>query len=148
MKDILKRHCAIFLLILLHAAGYSQTYDGSIIRVIDGDTFVFQTTDGAFTVRMYGIVAPERDQPFSSESTAFLSKYLYKKATTKISGVDRYGRRVGVLYIKHKDYADAEKYARKRGKGLWKSDDPVSPWNWRQDNEKYGGFFPVNTRQV
>ena len=55
-------------MVFMNFQGYSQKYNGTIIRVIDGDTYVFLTKTGSFTVRMLGIDAPERDQPFSRES--------------------------------------------------------------------------------
>lgn len=63
--------------------GYSQSYTGTILRVIDGSTYVFQTTEGLLTVRMYGTDAPERDQPFAKESAEFLKQYLNNDATFK-----------------------------------------------------------------
>ena len=133
---------------------HSQSYNGTIIRVIDGDTFVFQTVDGSFIVRMYGTDAPERDQPFSKESADFLIQYLNKDATIKIVGTDRYKRRLGTLYIDGHDinlltikngcawhfkryssdqqYASAEEYARKNMVGLWSLPNPIPPWNWRK----------------
>jgi endonuclease YncB( thermonuclease family) len=150
----LKKGILTFCFLILYALGYSQTYNGTVIRVIDGDTYVFQTEDGSFIVRMQGIDAPERDQPFSKESAEFLSKYLDKEAITKVNGTDRYGRRLGFLFIAGQDinllsieggyswhskryssdqqYANAEDYARKNKSGLWKLDNPVPPWNWRQ----------------
>lgn len=136
--------------------GNSQSYNGTIIRVIDGDTYVFQTEEGSFTVRMYGIDSPERDQPFSNESTEFLSKYLREDAVTEVSGTVVYGRSIGVLFVNEqdinllsirngfswhykeysndRDYADAEDYARKNKLGLWGLENPVPPWEWRQKN--------------
>jgi len=73
------------------------------MRVIDGDTYVFQTVEGSFTVRMYGTDAPERDQPFSKESADFLKQYLNKEAFFKQKGKDRYGRTFGTLYIDDQD---------------------------------------------
>jgi endonuclease YncB( thermonuclease family) len=84
---------------MLNMVGYSQSYNGSIIRVIDGDTYVFQTEEGSFIVRMQGTDAPERDQPFSKESADFLKQYLNKDAVTKINGTDRYRRSLGTLYV-------------------------------------------------
>jgi endonuclease YncB( thermonuclease family) len=116
-----------------------------MIRVIDGDTFVFQTDEGSLKVRMFGTNAPERDQPFSKESADFLTQYLDKEATIKASGVDRYSRTLGVLYVDGKDinllsikngyawhfkrynneisYAQAEEYAKNNRY-------PVPPWKW------------------
>jgi endonuclease YncB( thermonuclease family) len=62
---LIRLNSIIFLLYSLCALGYSQTNNGTIIRVIDGDTYVFQTQEGSFIVRMFGIDAPERDQPFA-----------------------------------------------------------------------------------
>lgn len=142
-------------MLFLCIIGYSQSYNGSIIRVIDGDTYIFQTTEGSVIVRMYGIDAPERDQPFSKESADFLKLYLNKDVVTKINGTYRYRRSLGTLYVDGQDinllsikngcawhfkryssdmqYADAEEYARKNKVGLWELDNPVPPWNWRQN---------------
>lgn len=144
------------LLFFLFYQGYSQTYQGTIIRVIDGDTYVFQTTEGSITVRMQGIDAPERDQPFSEESSNFLKKYLDKDAILKSHGLDRYGRTLGTIIIENRDinllsikggfswhykeystdqkYAKAEKYARRKKLGLWKLENPIPPWEWRETN--------------
>ncbi len=149
----LKYNLLIFFIFLNVSFGCSQTYNGTIIRVIDGDTYVFQTEEGSFTVRMSGTDAPERDQPFAKESMAFLEQYLYKDAIMKIKGTDRYGRRLGVLMVDGKDinllsvkggyawhfkryssdprYVAAEKSARRKKSGLWKLPNPVPPWNWR-----------------
>lgn len=140
--------------LLFSIVGFSQQYTGSIIRVIDGDTFVFQTIEGSLIIRMYGIDAPERDQPYSKESADFMKQYLNKEAIIKASGVDRYGRTLGILFIKNQDinlmsikygcswhykqyskdiqYAQTEKYAKKNKVGLWTLQNPVPPWEWRQ----------------
>jgi len=150
----LKRFYIISLFLIVSLGAFTQSYTGSIIRVIDGDTFVFQTEEGSLTVRMFGIDAPERDQPYSKESADFMKQYLNKEAIIKSTGVDRYSRTLGVLYIEGKDinmlsikngyawhfkryssdqqYAAAEEYARKNKSGLWKLGNHVPPWEWRQ----------------
>lgn len=60
------------------------------MQVVDGDTYVFPTQNGSFIVKLYGIDATERDQPFCKESSEFLSKYLNKAAINKINGTERY----------------------------------------------------------
>jgi micrococcal nuclease len=141
-------------LLFINLVGYSQTYQGSIIRVIDGDTYVFQTEEGSFVVRMQGIDAPERDQPYSKESASFLEKYLNWEAIVIKTGMDRYGRTLGTLiidsidinmlsikngctwhfkkYSKDQDYANAELYASSNKIGLWSLDNQVPPWEWRK----------------
>ncbi len=130
-----------------------QKFTGKIIRVIDGDTYVFLTETGSFTVRMLGIDAPERDQPFSRESAVFLSKYLNKEAVTVVNGTDKEDRYMGVLFVNgkdinllsirggfswhykrystDKDYAEAEEYAQKSKINIWSLPNPIPPWTWR-----------------
>ena len=135
-------------------SGCSKPYDGRIIQVIDGDTYVFQTKEGSFVVRMQGIDAPERDQLFSRESAEFLRKYLNKSAVTVTHGYDAYDRTLGTLFVdsininllsikggyswhykrysSDREYAKAEKFARSRKLGLWNLENPIAPWDWRQ----------------
>jgi micrococcal nuclease len=154
-----------FCLIFLYVFGYSQSYNGTIIRVIDGDAYIFQTANGSFKVRMFGTDAPERDQPYSKESADFLKQYLNKNDVTKINGTDRYSRSLGTLYVDGQDinllsikngcawhfkryssdqqYASAEEYARKNKVGLWGLPNPIPPWNWRHV-ERQQGINPHN----
>jgi micrococcal nuclease len=154
----MKKVFTIFFLLNLCVFSYSQSYKGSITKVVDGDTYFFQTANETFKVRMFGTDAPENNQPYSKESADFLKNYLNKDAVTKINGTDRYGRRLGTLFIDGQDinllsvkngcawhfrryssdkqYASAEEYARKNKLGLWKLDNPVPPWNWRQVQAK------------
>ncbi len=149
----MKRIFVIVCLVLIVKLGYTQSFNGTVIRVIDGDTFVFQTKNGSFTVRMFGTDAPERDQPFSKESVNFMKQYLNKDAITKVNGTDRYHRKVGTLFVEGQDinllsiksgyawhfkryssdqqYAAAEEYARKNKLGLWQLNNPILPYNWR-----------------
>jgi len=151
---MLKKIILIILLLTIALSVFPQDYKGTIIRVIDGDTFVFQTEEGSFTVRMYGTDAPERDQPFSRESTDFLKHYLNKDAVFKRKGADRYGRTLGKIYIdgqdvnlqsikegyswhfkrysSDQDYASAEVYAKTNNLGLWNMPGSIPPWNWRK----------------
>lgn len=131
----------------------AKKLSGKILRVIDGDTFVFQTAEGSLKVRLDGIDAPELKQPFGLESSSFLKSYLYKKALLESKGVDRYGRTLGVLFVEgsninlqmvekgyawhfkkyshNKALAKAEVRARKAKLGLWRKGTAVAPWEWR-----------------
>ena len=141
-------------MIILCISGCSKPYEGRIIQVIDGDTYVFQTEEGSFIVRMQGIDAPERDQLFSRESAEFLKRCLNKNAVTVKHGYDQYDRTLGTLFVdsininllsikggyswhykrysSSIEYARAEKYARSRKLGLWNLKNPIAPWDWRQ----------------
>jgi micrococcal nuclease len=148
----------IFLFLAIYLLCSSQTYHGTILRVIDGDSFIFQTEEGSLRVRLQGIDAPEKDQPFGIESTKFMEGYLNKPADLIYYGLDQYDRTLGTLmvegqninlislklgfswhfkkYSKDVDFANAEIYARNNRLGLWKLDNPIPPWEWRKSHKK------------
>lgn len=136
--------------------------EGKIIKVADGDTVTVLDADNKqHKVRLTGIDAPERHQAYGSESTESLRDLVYlKKVTVESFGTDRYRRVLGKILLdgldvnieqvkrgfawhyKHyeKDqtledrlkYADAEVWARQRRLGLWISESPVPPWEYRK----------------
>lgn len=142
------------ILLYLFLVFQDNWYSGKILSVTDGDTFVMQTKEGNIRVRFEGIDAPENKQPFSQESKAFLEKYLLKECLLQKTGVDRFGRTLGVLWVngvninllmvkegyawhfkkysKDKSLVEAEADARKNKKGLWKEPAPIAPWDWRK----------------
>jgi len=108
-----------------------------------------------YKIRLTEIDAPERDQPYGSDSTKYLKELLKEgEVDADISGTDRYGRKLGRLYWKGMDinrklvsagYAWVyDKYvtdnsfyenqltARNLKKGLWADSSPVEPWEWRK----------------
>jgi endonuclease YncB( thermonuclease family) len=129
-------------------------YSGKILSVTDGDTFVMQLKEVNIRVRLEGIDAPEKKQLFSQESKAFLEKYLHEECRLQKTGIDRFGRTLGVLWVngvninllmvkegyawhfkkysKDKSLEEAEADARKSKKGLWKELAPIAPWDWRK----------------
>ena len=149
-----------FFLLLLYVTGYSQSYKGKITKVVDGDTYFFQTANKTLKVRMFGIDAPEGNQPYGEESREFISKYINAEATLVSHGRDQYQRTLGTLFINGKDinllsvkdgcawhykkhlddkqYALAQEYARKNRVGLWGLSNPIPPWTWRYDERKEG----------
>lgn len=144
---------SVLIILIIFCSGL-EPYEGKILRVIDGDTYVLQTAEEALKIRMDGIDAPESDQEFGAEAKEFLNKYLYKAAKVIPNGVDRYGRTIGTLFVDgvninllmvrdgfswhYKKYssdqelARAEEMARKEKKGLWKNEGAISPWEWRK----------------
>ena len=126
-----------------------------IKKVVDGDTVHVFYQDEVYKIRLTEIDAPERDQPYGSNSTEYLKGLLKEgKVDVDISGTDRYGRKLGRLYWQGKDinrklvsggYAwvydqyvtDKSFYenqikARNLKKGLWRDKNPLEPWNWRK----------------
>ena len=126
-----------------------------IKRVVDGDTVHVFYQDEVYKIRLTEIDAPERDQPYGSNSTEYLKNLLKEgMVDVDISGTDRYGRKLGRLYWQGKDinrelvsagyawvydqyvtdnsFYENQSKARNLKKGLWGDQNPLEPWNWRK----------------
>lgn len=125
-------------------------------RVLDGDTF----KSGETRVRLWGIDAPEKGQPYADEARARLKELIEGKAVRlERKDRDQYSREVAIVYagstninlqmVKEglawhyayfapnaEDLAAAEKAARKSRKGLWADDEPVNPYEFRKRNRE------------
>ena len=76
----------------------SADFNGVVVRVLDGDTIdVFQKSEQKTQrVRLSGIDAPEKNQPFGQRSRQLLSEMVVQRyVSVKESGKDRYGRILG-----------------------------------------------------
>lgn len=130
-----------------------------VVGVSDGDTLTARCDhDLAYervTIRIAGIDAPEKAQPFGRQSKQHLSDLCYmQQATITPKTKDRYGRTVADVecqgqdagqaqvragmawyYVKYgKGYealAGLEAEAREARRGLW-SLEAVPPWEWRR----------------
>jgi endonuclease YncB( thermonuclease family) len=139
-------------------------FTGQVVRVADGDTFTVIFRSGDLTtevrIRMNGIDAPEKDQPFGQKSKQALSGYIFgKNVDIIVRDTDRYGRTIADVFYEgdrgvsinermvmdgwawhYKYYSDDpalashETTARQQRKGLWAGDSPIPPWNWRRGN--------------
>lgn len=69
---------------------------GQTLKVFDGDSFLMRGDDGGdIEVRLYGIDAPERHQPWSRRSREALFGLIRGRALTlELVETDRYGRAV------------------------------------------------------
>jgi endonuclease YncB( thermonuclease family) len=126
-----------------------------IKRVVDGDTVHVFYQDEVYKIRLTEIDAPERDQPYGSNSTEYLKSLLKEgMVDVDISGTDRYGRKLGRLYwqgidinrelvsagyawvydqyVTDKSFYENQSKARNSKKGLWEDQNPLEPWNWRK----------------
>lgn len=142
------------ILLFFSLAISAQTYTGTILSVKDGDTFVFQSSEGSIIVRLDGIDCPEKNQPHGPEAKQYLSKYTGKECTIIPGKIDKYGRTIATLYVDSVNinlellksglawhykkynsdpvYSDAENKARAQKLGLWKDEKPIEPWNFRK----------------
>jgi len=126
--------------------------DGDTLRVlyVDGDTKT------EIKIRLNGIDAPEKKQPFGEQSKQALSTLAFgKDLTVNATGRDYFGRLLAWLsvgstpinatmvkdgfawwYRKYApdngELAQAEADARANHRGLWIDAAPVAPWEWRR----------------
>jgi len=132
---------------------YSPKYQGRIVRIIEGDIFLFHTKDSTFTVYMYGIDAPEIGQAFGEVAIEHMETYLWNDAEIQIKKDINQKGTCAVLFVKGKninkelvknglawhnkmhstdaELAHAEMYAHEKKLGLWIIENPTPPWEFR-----------------
>ncbi len=140
-----------------------ELIEGKVIMVPDGDEVRVKTADGkAFTVRLLGVDAPETRQDFGASARKDLeSRVLDKDVKVMIHRKDSQGRYMGTVFFEGQDigvrmlengsawhykrvsgeqssearvrYAKAELKAREAKLGLWASDMPMPPWEFREE---------------
>ncbi len=144
-----------FLLVLPFFINGEYLEDLKIKKIVDGDTVHVFYQDEVYKIRLTEIDAPERDQPYGSNSTEYLKGLLKEgRVDADISGTDRYGRKLGRLYWQGMDinrelvsagyawvydqyvtdnsFYENQSKARNLKKGLWEDQNPLEPWNWRK----------------
>jgi endonuclease YncB( thermonuclease family) len=78
----------------------SQSYVGYVTRVVDGDTVRCRVDGAEYAVRLLDIDAPEHDQQYGAESTAFLKALVQSKwVEVQVTGTDCYGRTLAHLFV-------------------------------------------------
>lgn len=146
----------------------AETIIGRVVGLADGDTLtVLDHARRQHTIRLSGIDAPEKAQPFGQRSRTALSALAYgRQAVADCPKRDRYGRAVCAVRIEGSDigleqivagmawwyrqyaadqtpaariaYEDAERSARAARRGLWQDSKPVPPWEWRHEKRGRG----------
>lgn len=158
-------------ILLVAAVGYAEVLTVRVVRVVDGDTFhgrvrsgtvprrVRFLKDSLVPVRLEGIDAPERDQPWGDSSRAALSRMLDgREAAIDVVDVDGFRRIVGRVRTGSVDvnatmvarghawmfrrYTSSvlldslERSSRSSRRGLWSAPSPVEPWVWRKQQRR------------
>lgn len=131
-------------------------------RILDGDTIAAHTSERSdHRMRLWGIDAPELDQPHGPEAKARLEALLPtgKMATGRHMAIDRHDRILVVIgkesqlpvnwtmvftgnahHYNHGDSAgdiclrEAQKTAQAMRTGLWGDTNPINPYEWRGRN--------------
>jgi endonuclease YncB( thermonuclease family) len=129
---------------------------GKVVKIADGDTLtILDSANTQHKIRLAGIDAPEKSQPFGTKSRENLAgKVFGQPVRVEVIDVDRYHREVGRIYLgeqfinlemvrdgfawryvtydKPGEFTAAEVGARERRRGLWADNDPTPPWEWRR----------------
>lgn len=144
-------------------SAHAETLTGRTVGVSDGDTItVLDINNTQHKIRLAGIDAPEKSQPFGQSSKESLSDLVFgRTVTVETDKVDRYRRKVGKVrtpegmdanleqvrrglawhYKEYEQeqseadratYAAAENVARAQRRGLWGDAQQVAPWEFRK----------------
>jgi endonuclease YncB( thermonuclease family) len=144
------------------AAARAEFFDGRVVRVFDGDTIEVRVGDETRRIRLAGIDAPERGQPWAERSKQALSRRVFgREVRVNAVDVDRHGRPVGEVYAEnvcvncelvreghawvYRRYTDdpvligLEAEARAARRGLWGLPEAqiVPPWEWRHGGSSH-----------
>lgn len=135
-----------------------------MVKITDGDTLTILTgAKEQIKIRLAEIDTPESRQPYGSRSKESLSRLCFgKDVTVKVQTTDRYGRKVGRIYVdgldvsaemvkigaawvyrkyaKDKSLYKLEDDARRAKVGLWSLPETqrVPPWEWRKKSPRTG----------
>jgi endonuclease YncB( thermonuclease family) len=154
--------CFAWLLLFLACKLNAATLQGKVVSVADGDTItVLDDNKIQHKIRLQGIDAPEKSQPFGQKSKQSLNNLVHSKmVTVEFEKKDKYGRTVGKVLLNGTDvcleqiklgmawhykkyeseqpkedreiYARAEQAAKAQTVGLWKDKSPTPPWEFRR----------------
>ena len=148
--------------LLCSVNNYAATLEGRVVGVTDGDTItVLDASNTQYKIRLSGIDAPEKKQPFGHAAKQSLSDLVYDKAVqVQWHKQDRYQRIVGKVlvqgldanleqvkrglawhytkyqkeqpFVDRESYFGAQKLAMTGQLGLWEESEPIAPWDWRK----------------
>lgn len=153
------------LLLVLSVPCLADTLTGEVVGIADGDTLtLLDATKTQHKIRLSGIDAPEKKQPFGERSKQNLAALVFRKqVTVEWKKLDRYGRVIGKVFRGKDDvclaqvragmawhyktyereqsrddresYAQAEDEARQNRRGLWRDPTPTPPWDFRHSRK-------------
>ncbi len=91
---------AVFLLLAAPIA-FAASLTGKVAKVADGDSItILENTNAQHRIRLQGIDAPERKQPFGNASRKHLASLVAgKTVTVQWAKRDRYRRIVGFVIV-------------------------------------------------
>jgi micrococcal nuclease len=163
-----KRHSFMILRLLVIIAAFlclSSTvaeargqFFATVNKVIDGDSLLITAGGRNIDIRLYGIDAPEYNQPFAEEAKNYIRQWVgWRRIMVQPLYVDSYKRTVAIItqgdrvlnndlvqtglawvYPRYcrKDVCETwkkmESAAHADNLGLWRDKQAVSPWKWKR----------------
>ena len=150
---------AFFLLVSGSATAGSLA--GTVVEIHDGDTITIICLKRPLQVRLMGIDAPDKEQPYAEASRQHLSDLILNQfVVVEYSGLGAYALIVGRVFLNKTDvgaqmirdgvawydkpydtiltesqrqmYAACELAARAEHRGIWQDQNPVSPWEFKE----------------
>jgi len=139
------------------------SWEGYVVKVLDGDSLRVRREKQIIEVRLYGIDCPEWSQDYGNKAKKSLKKKVYRKnVSVEPKDVDRYGRVVALVsgavglvnrelvreglawmyprYCQDQPLCSELEYlqnkATARKLGLWRAKHPVSPWVWKWQKKR------------
>jgi len=143
----------------------AATIEGKVVNVADGDTItVLVKNNTQYKIRLQGIDAPEKAQPYGQKSKQSLHQQVHsKQVTVEYQKKDMYGRIIGKVLLNGIDiclkqielgmawhykqyeseqsrqdreiYTKAELFAQAERLGIWNDKLPTAPWEFRKLNK-------------
>jgi micrococcal nuclease len=140
--------------------GFSADFSGPVVSVLDGDTIEVMHNQYPERIRLSGIDCPEKGQAFGKRAKQAASELVYgKEVTLQTHGKDKYKRTLADVLLPdgtnvnqelvkqgwcwwYRKYAASDSElerleieARTQRLGLWATESPVSPWEWRAQRQ-------------
>jgi len=140
--------------------------NGKVIGISDGDTItILNDKQEQIKIRLTGIDCPEKSQAFGNRAKITLSNKVFSQnVKVETRDKDKYGRTLGIVKVGDEDineymisqglawhfkkyantqpleeanrYAKAQELASQNKRGLWIQDNPMPPWEFRDQQNK------------
>ena len=132
-----------------------REFSGKVIEIIDGDTIEVLENNNPVRIRLAEIDCPESHQDFGQKAKTFTSELAFdKNVKVLVKDIDRYGRTVAEIilpdgrslnrelisaglawwyqrYSSDQSLGQLQSQAKSAKLGLWSSDNPIAPWDFR-----------------
>lgn len=153
-----KKIYQLVVLVFICSNSYSDTIEGKVINIIDGDTIHVKYKSVTHKIRLAYIDCPEIRQKYGRSVRTYLSDMIIGKTVrAQIYSIDRYNRPIAEIFFSNNNinlhlietgkclvyrryakgktnYFIKEKLAKKNRVGLHGDSNFVAPWLWRKSN--------------